>query len=76
MPALWKVINGYGGFKTTDNIDNYNSWYLGGLGCTTLLVPTNNFETASENYTAISNAVTKLGKTYIKNWYWGSTFAD
>lgn len=60
--------------------DDYNSWFLGGMGHIALLCGENvpwgpqKTDESFANYTTISEAVSKLGKTYIDGAFWGSSF--
>ena len=60
--------------------DNYNSWFLGGMGHIALLCGENmpwgpqKTDESFANYTTISEAVSKLGKTYMDGVFWGSSF--
>lgn len=77
MPALNAIIQ-LDGADSLD--DSYNGWFLGSLGHIALLCGENmpwspqTSEQSLANYSAIREAVSKLGKTYMDGAYWGSSF--
>ena len=77
MPALNALMQ-LSNVQSLD--DNYNSWFLGGMGHIALLCGENmpwgpqKTDESFANYTTISEAVSKLGKTYMDGVFWGSSF--
>ena len=77
MPALNAIMQ-LGGVDSLG--DDYNGWFLGSMGHIALLCGENmpwspqTSEQSLANYSAISEAVSKLGKTYIDGGFWGSSF--
>lgn len=77
MPALNALMQ-LSNVQSLD--DDYNSWFLGGMGHIALLCGENmpwgpqKTDESFANYTMISEAVSKLGKTYIDGAFWDSSF--
>ena len=76
MPALNTIMQ-LSGVESMD--DNYNLWFLGSMGHIILLCGENNpfqltSEESVEKYNALSEAVSKLGKTFMDGDFWSSSF--
>lgn len=76
MPAL-RAIMQMSDVESMD--DNYNLWFLGSMGHISLLCGENNpfqptSEESVEKYNALSEAVSKLGKTFMEGDFWSSSF--
>jgi len=78
MPALNALMQ-LSNVQSLD--DDYNSWFLGGMGHIALLCGENmpwgpqKTDESFANYTTISEAVSKLGKTYMDGAFWSSSFS-